>query len=280
MKEFPLNLQDHLEYFKLLRRIDLGEYKLMTQKEDYDGLDSIYFTVGFDLEDNYGIVTAFKFNQAMRLQISFDKDLNERQAIYLVTFIKDFMEEKNCHNLSIWCNNANKNMVSILSQNFSFEEPVYKNYELTYDYRNFKEMALGPLKSYIFQENHLHDVLDLLELSFKNICKKGEFIENPRYYLDKFQAQGKATCEVYFLEDRLIGMYFQNDGELEYIGILPEYQGQGYGKVILNRALKAIQSLSDQKPFLYCVESNKDALRFYLKTAWQISGQAAWLRLK
>lgn len=280
MKAFPLNLKDHLEYFKLLRRIDLGEYKLMTQREDYDGLEAIYFMVGFDLEDNYGIVTAFNFNQAIRLQISFDKDLSKRQVDYLVTLIKDFIDEKKCQNLSIWCNNANKNIVDILSRNFHFEKPIYKNYELTYDYKNFEDIPQGPLKSYVFQENHLHDVLELLEVSFQKICKTGEFIDNPNHYLDKFMVKGKASCEVFYIEDRLIGMYFQNDGELEYIGILPDYQGQGYGKVILNRALKAIQSLTDQKPFLYCVESNKDALNFYLKAAWHISGQAAWLRLK
>lgn len=94
MKAFPLNLEDHFEYFKLLRRIDLGEYKLMTQREDCDGLEAIYFIYGFDLEDNYGIVTAFKLNQAIRLQISFDKDLSKRQVDYLVTLIKDFIEEK------------------------------------------------------------------------------------------------------------------------------------------------------------------------------------------
>ena len=280
MKAFSLNLEDHLEYFKLLRRIDLGEYKLMTQREDCDGLEAIYFMVGFDLEDNYGIVTAFKLNQAIRLQISFDKDLSKRQVDYLVTLIKDFIDEKKCQSLSIWCNNANKNIVDILSQNFPFESPIYKNYELSYDYKHFKEMPLGLLKSEAFQENHLHDVLKLLEASFKKICRKGEFIENPTHYLVKFMAKGKAACEVFYLEDTIIGMYYHNDGDLEYIGLLPDYQGRGYGRVVLNRALKTIQSLTDQKPFLYCLESNIDALNFYLKEAWHISGQAAWLRLK
>jgi GNAT superfamily N-acetyltransferase len=75
-------------------------------------------------------------------------------------------------------------------------------------------------------------------------------------------------------------MYFQNNGDLEYIGVLSKFQNRGYGKVILNQALRTMETIIDQKPFLYCVESNSRALDFYLREGWFVTGQAACLRLK
>lgn len=56
---------------------------------------------------------------------------------------------------------------------------------------------------------------------------------------------------------------FPEDGEIISLYLLPEYMGQGYGKRLLKRTMDELQKQGFQMLFLWVLEENEIARRFY-----------------
>jgi ribosomal protein S18 acetylase RimI-like enzyme len=61
--------------------------------------------------------------------------------------------------------------------------------------------------------------------------------------------------------------------ELERIYILPELQGNGYGKMMLDETIRIAKSKRKAKVWLGVWVNNNDALRFYKKNGFKITGE-------
>lgn len=57
-------------------------------------------------------------------------------------------------------------------------------------------------------------------------------------------------------------------GEIISLYLLPEYMGNGYGAVLLQAAMDELAKMGYDKMFLWVLEENKNARRFYEKSGW------------
>lgn len=74
-----------------------------------------------------------------------------------------------------------------------------------------------------------------------------------------------AYCRARFPE-------FDGFGEIVAIYFLPEYMGKGYGKELLRVAIRQLKKLGFQEIFLWVLEDNLRARRFYEKEGFSFSG--------
>lgn len=57
-------------------------------------------------------------------------------------------------------------------------------------------------------------------------------------------------------------------GEIISLYLLPEYMGNGYGAVLLQAAMAELEKMGYDKMFLWVLEKNENARRFYEKSGW------------
>lgn len=62
-------------------------------------------------------------------------------------------------------------------------------------------------------------------------------------------------------------------GEIIFIYFLPEYMSKGYGKDLLEQAVKELKKMGFKKLFLWVLEDNHKARRFYEKFGFKFSGE-------
>ncbi len=112
----------------------------------------------------------------------------------------------------------------------------------------------------------------------------------PEEYLDSLTADewanrlGRAgRCVlVAELDGKLIGTAsygesrtpkYAGQGEVYSIYFLPEYMGKGYGKQLMSAVLAYIKELGNNSTFLWVLEDNISARRFYEKIGFACSGE-------
>ena len=81
--------------------------------------------------------------------------------------------------------------------------------------------------------------------------------------------KGFSVVDTIKINDQIIGFsqytIEQDIGELEYLAILPEYRNKGYGKILMDKALKYFVTQPVKKINIRVVYGNDDAKRFYEK---------------
>ena len=266
-------------YLLLLKMIDRGEYVLGENPSQFPEFERWIARYGVDFDGNYGIITGAIFNQKLRIQLSFIQDVEKENIDEVVMFLHKLVEQVDGKSIDFWCNNTNRMLVESLVHAFDVKRPIYQSHEFQYNRNVVEPVDLSPLTVRNYQKDDLDDVLNLLEKSFVDIAQPNEFLSQKDFYHDKFSFTDKSSCEVFFLEHRLVGMYSQSNGDLEYIGVDPQYQGSGLGGKILNRALCTMQGFVERVPFLYCVDSNERAIEFYKRQGWINTGRAARLQV-
>lgn len=110
----------------------------------------------------------------------------------------------------------------------------------------------------------------------------------PQDYLDSIPEGGWATglgdpkrkTLVYTDKGRIIGTSsfcesrfdkFSGQGEIISIYLLPEYMGKGYGKNLLEEVVEELKRLGYQNIFLWVLEDNIRARRFYEKQGFSLT---------
>jgi len=64
-----------------------------------------------------------------------------------------------------------------------------------------------------------------------------------------------------------------NAGELKFLVVLPEHKNQGYGKLLIERALKYFEEQQVKRIDIRVLYGNDDAKRFYEKYGFKVASQ-------
>jgi len=95
---------------------------------------------------------------------------------------------------------------------------------------------------------------------------------------------GLSIVDIIKINDRIIGFsqytIEQNIGELEYLVILPEYRNKGYGKLLMDRAMKYFENKTIKRIDIRIVYGNDNAKRFYEKYGFRFSSQIMSIIMK
>lgn len=99
---------------------------------------------------------------------------------------------------------------------------------------------------------------------------KGDGEEELRVFMER----NPSTCLVLRIDKGLIGTVLGGfDGRRGYVyhlAVHPEYQGKGYGKMLLNQVIIELQSLGALKIHLFVFNDNQPATEFYHHLGWEL----------
>ena len=92
--------------------------------------------------------------------------------------------------------------------------------------------------------------------------------------LQVFLERNPSTCLVLRIDKGLIGTVLGGfDGRRGYIyhlAVHPDYQGKGYGKLLLNQVITELKSLGALKIHLFVFNDNQSATEFYHHLDWEL----------
>ncbi len=100
--------------------------------------------------------------------------------------------------------------------------------------------------------------------------KWADGLQNPKITSLLMRESGNAIGTASFSPARMENM--RGFGELVSIYLLPEFMGKGYGKQLLTAAIEQLVKAGYQNIYLWVLEENKNARRFYEKFGFQESG--------
>jgi len=88
---------------------------------------------------------------------------------------------------------------------------------------------------------------------------------------------GVSKVDVVKKDNQIVGFsqyeIENNVGELKFLVILPEYKNQGYGKLLIERALKYFESQQVKRIDIRVVYGNDNAKMFYEKYGFKVASQ-------
>ena len=72
-------------------------------------------------------------------------------------------------------------------------------------------------------------------------------------------------------------MYILKGSEIDIIAIKKSDQYKGFGEVLLHHSISNIFNNQKELPYLYCIDSNKRAIRFYKNNGLKVTGHSGYL---
>lgn len=268
-------------FLDLVQIIDRGEHSLVVGGEKCDGFGGWVSKLVFEADNNYGMLSAFVYYGFLRFQLAFKNDVDVSMIEHIYECIKDLINRYASKQANIFCTNDNPKLIEGLRMKFNYEDELYMAKEYAYSRNQINShIDITPLIVAPYSDDLLEHTLKLLDDSFIIFRTDSlSFLDKRDYYKDKFSQADKARFESFYLDDELIGFYFHNNAEIEYIAVLSKYQSNGYGSLVLKRALAMILEDSEREPHLYCLDRNIRANNFYEREGWKITGKPVKFQL-
>jgi ribosomal protein S18 acetylase RimI-like enzyme len=112
---------------------------------------------------------------------------------------------------------------------------------------------------------------------------QSENMETSADYLRAVLRRNPTTCFVMEIEGCIVaaacGLYDGRRGVLQSVAVLPEEQGKGYGRAIVEAVVTALQELGTSRIRLFVVKENTRALGFYEHLGFQIHDYVHYMGL-
>lgn len=237
--------------------------------------DKIIHTQLFSTDKVFGSYFSCIFKGKLRIHVVFTEDTIEYKDT-IAKLILETVEQTGISEGKIWICNQNSKMIDYLMEQFHIiedSEPfLYESHEMIMPRDQFhKTFEATNLEIRPYQEEHIDDYLSLLyhSMSFKippynYILEKDSFIQEFR------RQQENQTFEAFWIKDDLVGLYWLAGSEIDHIAVAKKYQGLGYGKQILTRAIEIdLRNPEVDHAWLLVVEWNSKAFHFYKKYGMQ-----------
>jgi ribosomal protein S18 acetylase RimI-like enzyme len=88
------------------------------------------------------------------------------------------------------------------------------------------------------------------------------------------------SFEAFWMDDKLIGLYWRKNAEIDTLAVSVKHQRKGYGSAILTRAIEmTFANTSADFVYLYAVDWNPKGQSFYKKYGMEQKGHSCLLRL-
>lgn len=124
----------------------------------------------------------------------------------------------------------------------------------------------------IYEKSWKYAYKDIIPVSFLNSIPRGKWTENAdreSVYTLVAEDSGRLCGTCSFCASRF--PEYSGEGEIVSIYLLPEFMGKGLGKELLRRAVTELHRLGFDRMFLWVLEDNHPARRFYEKNGFVLS---------
>lgn len=124
--------------------------------------------------------------------------------------------------------------------------------------------------SRIYEESWRFACQGIIPQSYLDSIPEGRWapnLENPDWKTLVCIVNGKIVGTSSFCKSRF--EQFPGWGEVISIYLLPAYMGKGYGKALMKTALSELKKLGYEKVFLWVLEENTGARKFYEQLGFQ-----------
>lgn len=127
--------------------------------------------------------------------------------------------------------------------------------------------------SKIYEDSWKHAYSGIIPQDFLDSIPKGrwaEVIDSKGWNTQIVLEDGRIVGTLSYGKSRFSDL--EQYGEIYSIYILPEYTGKGIGKALLNSAIKGLSEAGYKDVFLWVLEENELARRFYEKMGFVCDG--------
>lgn len=143
---------------------------------------------------------------------------------------------------------------------------------LAYEMQFHKEtIELTSLQCIPFENSFFHEYMKIYNECFYEMRKSLDI--EPYNFLHNYEQIASKIQDIYLLinENEIIGSVACYGNEIDDLIVNKKYQHKGYGRQLLLWGMNHIREKNDEPILLHVAEWNKDALRLYQKTGFEIT---------
>jgi len=223
-----------------------------------------------------GVFFSYTYHGVLRVYVTLDED----RDVYndeISTLLRSSIEKSHCETGVLFVRKKTPSLIAFLEHTFhiapSDELFFYESKKMAIHREQFnKQFESGVLEIRPYDDSYLDDCLRIGDESLL-FCMPPSFRADEReHHQEQFRFyRGYLTFETFWNDDKLVGYYWNNKNEVDFIAVSPEYQRMGYGTIILNRAIEKIFEMTDNDIAWLIVSSfNEKACAFYVKNGMAV----------
>ncbi|QGQ99292.1 GNAT family N-acetyltransferase [Paenibacillus psychroresistens] len=160
-----------------------------------------------------------------------------------------------------------------------------KTHELIF---NTKDISSNPdlpknISIVPFTEEHLEATCSMLDKSLSHTFddpNSSVFLSNKENHLIAWLEKAvQGDCCIMVDNGEIAGAYILEGAKIDFMAVASHKQGKGLGSLLLHHAKNHILATSNEEPYLYCMDRNPSALRFYLREGMKRSGYSGYIMI-
>lgn len=267
--------QDEIELIKI---VDNGD-----ELYDKTYLNYLYKHILID-NGNKGYFKVFTYGGSLRFMVLFYNSVSENAAGWLANEINKYANNIDKNSIMLRYAQVNGFSTALLEQFKNYTDLYrYCHYFINHDDININninfDIDMKGLEKRRCAEDMIDTCIEILEEVFTPFPDpSGTFQQDSERIKREYMSSEKGGAELFFKDDILIGFCGHNCGHFTEVCIRKEYQGKGYGEVIVRSALQSVYELGYNAE-LYARYDNARAIHLYEKVGFKKLYEAARINL-
>ena len=275
------NINEEQLASSIIEKIDQGEKWIFQGAEKSSDFGGFIDRLFYYHQETYGTYCASIYCGKLRFQIGFNTDMPDDVREEVLLLMDKARRQLNTPT-SVWYPPDNKRLHDFIFTQLPWKAKGHTTHELTFkksdDYRTLElpeNTRIIP-----FTEEYLDASCNLLDESLSHTFdnpKSKLFLNNIGTYLSEWiEKSSKNACCIMLENGELAGFYVLKGAEIDLMAIHKSKQGNGLGRLLLHHAREHIFDVENNEPYLYCIDRNPNALRFYLREGMSITGHSGY----
>ncbi len=264
----------------LIGKIDSGERNVFL--ENINTPNQVEFKIfGEGKSDVVFSACIFEDNLRLHIACNEDTDIYNNEIGYS---INEALHKSNKSSATIWIWNDNRRIISYIKQTFNTiadGEHDYASIEFIMRRENHIKRDDQILTIKPYESAYIDAYLLLLDESMTFVSPPPNFRGNKDDCMKHLEERSyNHSFEAFWKGDELVGLYWRKNAEIDIMAVSPKHQRNGYGSIILNRAIDMVFEHTDNDyAYLYAVDWNEKGQAFYKKYGMEVNGHSYLLQI-
>jgi GNAT superfamily N-acetyltransferase len=265
---------------KEIGEIDSGEKDIFqeTRNTKHEFYSRVFYKSNKEMA---GVFFSCEYSGFLRIHIAFEGDPAHFNAD-ISTLIRSTIQKSELHTGWIWIKNDNRSIIEYLRQFFHITPNCgiydYASEEFFLRRENFKKNSENhSLVIKPFEAESINDYLILLDNAMTFGNPPPNYLGHKEDFSKLFEKKkAENSFEAFWeINHELIGLYWRDGAEIDIMAVSANHQRQGYGALILARAIEmALINTDKEFVYLYAVDWNEKGRKFYRKFGMELNAHS------